>query len=178
MAEQDLVELVDDDGRATGSITVGEAHQAPGRRHRAFSVVVLDRVGGRVLLQRRAEVKLRFAGAWANACCGHVPPGGDPATSARRRLVEELGLVADERFREAGIHVYDAPDAVSGMVECEYDHVLVLEVEATSVVLEPDPAEVSEVRWMPVEVVRRLAGTPQAAPWLAGVLAVAVPAAD
>lgn len=177
MAEQDLVELVDDDGRATGSLSVGEAHRAPGRRHRAFSVVVLDRVGGRVLLQRRAEVKLRFAGAWANACCGHVPPGGDPATSARRRLVEELGLVADGDLREAGVHVYDAPDAASGMVECEYDHVLVLEVDAPTVVLDPAPEEVAEVRWMPVEVARALAGTTQAAPWLAGVLAVAAPEA-
>ncbi len=51
-----LVELVDETGTAIGACSVAEAHTAPGRRHRAFSVLLYDRTG-RVLLQRRATVK-------------------------------------------------------------------------------------------------------------------------
>lgn len=171
MAEQDLVELVDDDGRPTGAATVAEAHTAPGRRHRAFSVVVHDGEGS-VLLQQRAAVKLRFAGAWANAACGHVPPGGDVEAAARRRVAEELGLVSTLPMRELGVHVYDAPDPASGMVECEYDHVMGLQVPA-DIALDPDPAEVATARWLPVVDAVALAATSGAAPWLAGVLAVA-----
>ncbi len=36
--EKHLVELVDDAGRPVGATTVEEAHTAPGRLHRAFSV--------------------------------------------------------------------------------------------------------------------------------------------
>ena len=87
--ESQLVELVDADGAATGPCAVAEAHTAPGRLHRAFSVMLLDDLG-RVLIQQRAAVKTRFALRWANACCGHPAPG-QAARAAAHRLVEEIG---------------------------------------------------------------------------------------
>ncbi len=49
--ESQLVALVDAHGAATGSCTVAEAHTAPGRLHRAFSVMLLDDLG-RALIRR------------------------------------------------------------------------------------------------------------------------------
>ena len=43
--EQLLVELVDRGGRPLGTCPVGEAHTAPGRLHRAFSVLLYDPAG-------------------------------------------------------------------------------------------------------------------------------------
>ncbi len=40
--EQHLVELVSSDGSAIGDATVDEAHRAPGRLHRAFSVLLVS----------------------------------------------------------------------------------------------------------------------------------------
>jgi isopentenyl-diphosphate delta-isomerase len=71
--EAQLAELVDPDGAATGACAAAEAHTAPGRLHRAFSVLLLDDLG-RVMIQQRAAVKTRFALRWANACCGHPAP--------------------------------------------------------------------------------------------------------
>jgi isopentenyl-diphosphate Delta-isomerase len=68
--ETHLVELVTDEGVAAGSATVTAAHAGDGQLHRAFSVLIVDDAG-RLLLQRRAAVKTRFAGRWGNACCGH-----------------------------------------------------------------------------------------------------------
>ena len=40
--EAHLVELVDSAGRPTGSCSVAEAHTAPGKAHRAFSVLLIS----------------------------------------------------------------------------------------------------------------------------------------
>lgn len=169
--EAHLVELVADDGSAVGSATVTAAHAGTGQLHRAFSVLVLDDAG-RFLLQRRATVKTRFAGRWGNACCGHPAPGEDLCASAGRRLSEELGMRV-AHLRPVGVHLYRADDPETGRVEYEYDHVLVGRATADASI-RPDPAEVSEVRWIDVEDLRAGldAGSPEYVPWLAGVLSV------
>ncbi|GGM11357.1 isopentenyl-diphosphate Delta-isomerase [Dactylosporangium sucinum] len=166
--EQHLVELVGTDGTAIGETTVDEAHRAPGRLHRAFSVLLVD-PDGRLLLQQRAAVKTRFALRWANACCGHPGPGEAVTDAAGRRLVEELG-VATVPLREVGVYLYQADDPDSGRVEFEYDHVLVGSFAGTPEAV--DPAEVAAVDWVaPDELVARMARSPEFyAPWLAGVV--------
>jgi isopentenyl-diphosphate Delta-isomerase len=169
-----LVELVDEAGLAIGTCSVAEAHTAPGRRHRAFSVLLYDE-DGRLLLQRRAAAKTRFAARWSNTCCGHPAPGEEPGTAAARRLTAELGLGAEQTtlLAEVGVLHYDAADPGSGRVEREWDHVLVATL--TSGVPAPDAAEVSDYDWVSPDVLREgMAGNPEAyTPWLPGVLAIA-----
>jgi isopentenyl-diphosphate Delta-isomerase len=164
------VELVDDVGRAFGACSVAEAHLAPGRLHRAFSVLLFDSAG-RVLLQQRAAVKTRFPSLWANTCCGHPAPGEPVATAAGLRLTEEMGLTI--ALTEAGIYRYHAADLRTGRVESEWDHVLIgrLDIGAPR----PDPAEVADFAWIHPDALRdALADNPDAyTPWLAGVLDVA-----
>ncbi|HEV2451914.1 MAG TPA: isopentenyl-diphosphate Delta-isomerase [Streptosporangiaceae bacterium] len=169
-----LVELVDETGAAIGACSVAEAHTAPGRRHRAFSVLLYD-PAGRVLLQRRAAVKTRFAGRWSNTCCGHPEPGQDTLAAAAGRLVAELGLTPDQTgpLAEAGVYRYHAADAGSGRVEREWDHVLVATLISGTPA--PDEAEVSDYAWVAPDSLRAgLASDPGAyTPWLSGVLNIA-----
>lgn len=175
--ESHLVELVDAEGAAAGSCTVAEAHTAPGRLHRAFSVLLLDD-RGRVLVQQRAADKTRFALRWANACCGHPAPGQTVFDAAAQRLIEEIGM-RGVSSREAGVYLYQAHDPQTGRVEHEYDHVLVGQV-AVDPRLHVDPAEVADIRWLEPDGLRAdMADHPDRyAPWLHGVLAVATEAAD
>jgi len=163
-----LVELVDPTGARRGSATVDEAHRAPGRLHRAFSVFLRD-ASGRVLLQQRAAVKTRFPLLWANTCCGHPLPGEALAVAARRRLGEEL-RISVSALAPVGIHTYRAEDPATGRVEHEYDHVLIGDLPAGAV-LDPDPAEVADLRWVTVpELLTAVRDDPSTyAPWLAGV---------
>ena len=167
--ESHLVELVDTGGGAVGAATVDEAHRAPGRLHRAFSVVLVD-ADGRLLLQQRAAAKTRFALRWANACCGHPAPGETVTDAAARRLAEELG-VTTEPLREVGVYVYQADDPETGRVEFEYDHVLVGSLSAACS-FAVDPAEVAAVDWVTADgLTARLSQSPDLyAPWLAGVV--------
>lgn len=169
--ELDLVELVTADGEAAGTATVAAAHQPPGQRHRAFSVLLVD-PAGRLLLQQRAAVKTRFPLRWGNTCCGHPAPGQPVVNEAATRLVEELG-VRQVPLTELGVYRYRADDPATGRVEDEYDHVLLGEVD-DDLALTPDPAEVAAVRWVePDELRTDLAERPdEYVPWLAGVFAV------
>jgi isopentenyl-diphosphate delta-isomerase len=164
-----LVELVDQGGAPVGVTTVGHAHEWPGVLHRAFSVLLID-PDGRLLVQRRAAAKNRFALRWANACCGHPAPGENVIEAAARRVGEELGLRPDG-LEPLGVYVYRAADPTTSRVEHEYDHVLVGHVGAASR-LSPDPAEVADLRWMDVAALRDDLRTNPAryAPWLAGVV--------
>ncbi len=169
-----MVELVDEHGAACGAATVAEAHSAPGLRHRAFSVHLFDG-NGRLLLQQRAAVKTRFALRWANATCGHPGPGESVVAAATRRLAEEIGIESVE-LTEVGVYGYRALDEESGLVEDEYDHVLLGILPADHARARPDPMEVAGLRWIrPDDLLSELAETPSAfAPWLAGVTDVAL----
>jgi isopentenyl-diphosphate delta-isomerase len=168
------VELVDDAGIAVGSCSVAEAHTAPGRRHRAFSVVLNDGAG-RVLLQQRAAGKTRFPNRWSNTCCGHQEPGQDTAEAALARLIDELGITPGQLtpLAEAGAFHYHATDPGTGRVEDEWDHVLVATLAAG--VPAPAAAEVSDCRWTDTAVLRAaLRADPDGyTPWLTRVLDIA-----
>ena len=166
--ESHLVELVAVDGTPTGSTTVEEAHQVPGRLHRAFSVFLRD-ASGRVLLQQRAAAKSRFPLRWANTCCGHPEPGEPITVAAARRVEEELGLT-EAALSTVGVYTYYAEDPATGRVEYEYDHVLLGDLPAGGDPA-PDPDEVADLRWMTVSaLLAELQADPRAyAPWLPGV---------
>jgi isopentenyl-diphosphate delta-isomerase len=174
--EDHLVELVDSSGAVTGSTTVSEAHTAPGRLHRAFSVFVRN-PSGQLLLQQRAAVKTRFPLRWANTACGHPAPGEDLATAAARRVAEEVGI-DDVELTPVGVYAYYAEDPETGRVEYEYDHVLVGDLPAGASP-RPDPDEVADLRWVTVgDLLADLGADARAyAPWLAGVTARLAPSA-
>jgi isopentenyl-diphosphate delta-isomerase len=141
--EDHAVELVDEKGTAIGAMSVRDAHSGAGKLHRAFSVMLADG-SGRVLLQRRSLTKHRFAGRWSNTCCGHPAPGQSLVEAAQIRLAEEVGVL-DVPLEGVGTFVYSAADRVSGLVEREFDHVLVGRYEDTPMDLNAD--EVCAVRW-------------------------------
>jgi isopentenyl-diphosphate delta-isomerase len=169
--EDNLVELVGADGEALGAATVDAAHREPGLLHRAFSVFLRDDAG-RLLLQRRAVTKTRFAGRWANACCGHPAPGMTVTDAAALRVREELGLDVPT-LTPQGVYVYRAADVATGRVEHEYDHVLLAPMPVGGR-LRPDPDEVDDVRWVTRTALETaLVESPvDYAPWVAGALAV------
>lgn len=169
MPDRNLVVLVDAGGRPLETAEKVGAHAPPGRLHLAFSVF-LFRTDGSLLLQQRAEAKYHFAGVWANTCCSHPEPGEDVVTSAQRRVREELGLSCE--LTEAGVFTYRAADAGSGLVEHEYDHVLVGETDGAG--LAPDPEEVSAVRFADPNELRAAGPGDGFAPWFAPALEIAL----
>lgn len=168
MSGGDFVELVDEHGRAVGTMEKLRAHEPPGVLHRAISVMVVDEAG-RMLLQKRASSKYHFAGLWANTCCSHPRPGEAVADAGRRRLLEEMGIEA--RPASVGSFVYRAVDPVGGLVEHELDHVLVAEWSGEP---RPNKAEAEGWRWVDADdLAAELVESPvKFCPWLVHVLRV------
>ncbi|WP_200262402.1 isopentenyl-diphosphate Delta-isomerase [Streptomyces sp. HSG2] len=170
-ADAILLELVDEDGTTIGTAEKLDAHRAPGRLHRAFSVFLFDEQG-RLLLQQRALGKYHSPGVWSNTCCGHPYPGEAPFAAAARRTHEELG-VSPSLMAEAGTVRYNHPDPASGLVEQEYNHLFVGLVQATP---RPDSEEVASTAFVTAEeLTARHAADPFSA-WFATVLDAARPA--
>ena len=109
--------------------------------HRAFSIFVMNSAG-QLLLQRRAFAKYHSRGLWSNTCCGHPRPGESINQASRRRLREELGF--DVNLESVFQFRYQA-HLEDGLIENEYDHVL---VGLFNGVPEPNPAEVADYRWV------------------------------
>jgi isopentenyl-diphosphate Delta-isomerase len=96
-AGMEMIVLVDDDGRAIGTLPKPLVHHGETPLHRAFSAYLFDD-SGRLLITRRAVDKATFPGMWTNTVCGHPGPGEDDAAAIARRARFELGIgVADVR---------------------------------------------------------------------------------
>lgn len=145
LTDRDGHDLLRDDG---GVRTMGkmEAHRR-GLVHRAVSVFVFNSRGD-LLLQRRAPDKYHSPGRWTNTCCTHCRQGEIPADTAARRLREEMGLRCC--LREVFSFPYHA-DVGNGMIENEFDHVFVGRCDDSPA---PDPAEISDWRWMAPDAIR------------------------
>jgi isopentenyl-diphosphate Delta-isomerase len=139
----ELVVLVDDRGRPTGTMPKSEVHDADTPLHLAFSVYVFH-VDGRFLVTRRAVSKRTWPGVWTNSCCGHPGPGEKPELAVRRRLHDELGMVPLTLELALGDFSYRAVSP-EGLVENELCPVFVATVDTDP---EPDPAEVAQWQWV------------------------------
>ena len=166
LAEEHVV-LLSESGEVLGTAPKADVHTADTPLHLAFSCYVVDD-SGRLLLTRRALSKLTWPGVWTNACCGHPALGEDLPGAVLRRLAHELGLVGpidlspllpDFRYRA----VMD-----NGIVENEICPVFLARVRA-DVVVDPDPTEVADHRWVTPDEFRDLidAGDVPVSPWAA-----------
>ncbi|MFO7689896.1 MAG: isopentenyl-diphosphate Delta-isomerase [Cryobacterium sp.] len=161
--EQELVILVDDGGRPTGTAPKSTVHDTETALHLAFSCHVFNERGA-VLVTRRALSKRAWPGVWTNSFCGHPLPGEDRTAAVARRAAHELGLPL------SGITVvlpdfrYRATDS-SGIVENEICPVYVAQVTTEPV---PNPDEVCEYFWAePADLARAVTDAPWAfSPWL------------
>ena len=154
--------LLDESGRAVGTMAKSDVHHRDTPLHLAFSCYVFD-AEGRVLVTRRALDKPTFPGVWTNSCCGHPAPGEEIRDAVRRRVGEELGLVlADLRLLLPRFRYRAVMD--DGVTENEMCPVF---VARTTDLVRADPDEVDDVGWEPWAAFRAgvLDGTRPVSSW-------------
>jgi isopentenyl-diphosphate delta-isomerase len=157
------VVLVDGDDNALGVEAALACHLLPGRKHRAFAAIVLER-DGRVVIARRAASKMLWHGTWDATVASHPRPGEGYAEAGERRVREELGV--DCALSVLGRFDYRVAFGDVG-AENEVCAALVGRLPDGARVA-PDPAEVDRVRSIePGELVRALVERPADwCPWL------------
>jgi isopentenyl-diphosphate Delta-isomerase len=143
---EQFVILVNEQDEEVGVMEKMEVHEK-GLLHRAFSVFVFN-TKGEMLLQRRALTKYHSGGLWTNTCCSHPMPNEEVEVAAHRRLQEELGF--DCQLNKEFTFVYQATFD-NGLIEYEYDHVLIGTTEEQCVL---NKEEVEDVCYKSINAIK------------------------
>lgn len=138
--------LVNEADEPIGTMEKMEAHQK-GLLHRAFSVFIFNDKG-EMLLQQRALDKYHSGGLWTNACCSHPRPEEDTLKAAERRLLEEMGIQTELKFKNSFTY---KSNFENGLTEHEYDHIFVGLYNKEP---EINHAEVNSYCWKSVESIK------------------------
>ena len=91
----EFFDVFDSDGNYIGRRLRSECHGNPALIHRSVHVVVFDKSGQKILLQKRSLSKDIQPGKWDTAVGGHVDAGETVEAAAHRELQEELGITGD-----------------------------------------------------------------------------------
>lgn len=145
MKEENVI-LVDENDNQIGTMPKMEAHEKA-LLHRAFSVFIMNDKG-ETMLQQRAADKYHSPLLWTNTCCSHQRVGESNIEAGKRRLLEEMGFVAE--LDELISFIYKAPFD-NGLTEHEFDHVMIGHYNGAPNI---NPAEVADWQWMKPEAVR------------------------
>lgn len=89
--KDELLPLVDEDGKVTGCATRGECHGGGKPLHPVVHVHVFNN-RGELFLQKRPEWKDIQPGRWDTAVGGHVDYGESVEQAMMREMREELGI--------------------------------------------------------------------------------------
>ena len=150
------LDVVDDQGNPTGeTVERTKAHQK-GIRHRTAHVWLMREHQGKVeiLLQKRSAGKDSHPGCYDISSAGHIPAGVDWLSSARRELLEELGLKAEEKeFVYCGQRKIYWKDNFYGklFVDNQISNVYCIWRDVEPEQLKLQPEEVEEVCWMSLD---------------------------
>lgn len=156
----EILEVVDEHDNVVGTARRGDIH-AQGLLHRAAHVLIFD-PAGRLYLQKRSQNKDTHPGKWTTSASGHVDPGEDYLTAARRELDEELGLDLD--IEQVGM-IPAGPDT-----EGEFTAVYRMTTDKQP---RPNPEEISRGEFFDMDQARALArDKTRAAPCLEPVLSL------
>ena len=87
----EFVILVDGNDKPIGLEEKVKCHLPDGKLHRAFTALLFD-TDGKLVLTRRSSSKMLWPGDWDGTFASHPREGETYASSAERRMPEEMGL--------------------------------------------------------------------------------------
>ena len=91
---EEFLEIVDRQGKIISIAPRSVIHGNPHMLHRVVHVLVFNSKG-ELLLQKRASHKDVAPGKWDTSVGGHIMPGEDILSAAKREIIEELGITVE-----------------------------------------------------------------------------------
>ena len=147
-ALQDVI-AVDEDDNEEGLVNRLDAHTGEGIRHRAFTTLLFDQ-GGHILLAQRSPSKRLWDTYWDGTVASHPVDGETQVEAATKRLEEELG-VAPDQYEDLQVTDRFEYKRYYNNAGVEHEVCAVLQATLQDTRLEPDPAEVAGIMWVPYE---------------------------
>lgn len=154
------ISLVDDNDILTGFAEKMYVHKRA-LLHRAFSVFVVNKYDGKILLQKRSKGKYHSGGLWSNTCCSHQYKSESLLEAVQRRLNQELGInlsysntnddqsdsaYVNHTISEIGVFRYFKQ--FTDLAENEIDHVSLVVINEEHLDIHINHDEVDEIKWV------------------------------
>src|SRR3990170_6634830 len=89
--QSELFDIVDENDHVIGQATRGEVHKNKNLIHRSIGIIVFNKKS-EIFLQQRSSTKDTDPLKWTISASGHVLSGDSYEDTAKRELVEELGV--------------------------------------------------------------------------------------
>lgn len=144
--KEQLLILVDKNGKKIGKETRGVCHAGEGKTHLAFMAFIF--ANDKIVLAKRSRKKSLWAGFRDASVVSHVLADETIEQAAKRRGKEEMGVDVD--FKDLGSFYYFAKHGESA--ENEYCHVM---VGQTTKQITPNSVEIEEVKNISIEELRQ-----------------------
>ena len=116
-----------------------KAHEL-GLLHRAVSIFIFNSKG-EWLIQKRGVGKYHSGGLWSNTCCSHPYPNEKIETTAKRRLMEEMGICCE--LKKTFSFTYKV-ELDNNLIEHEVDYIF---MGITNQLPNINPEEVSDWKY-------------------------------
>lgn len=92
----ELIDVLDENGVATGEVLSREEIHKKGIWHRAIVVAIVNEKN-EILVQQRSEKKEKNPGMWDISVAGHISSGQDVLSAAAREINEEVSVLLGYR---------------------------------------------------------------------------------
>lgn len=149
----ELIDILTPEGKPTGKTALkSEAHKN-GWFHATVHIWLFT-TDKKILLQKRALTKKVFPGLWDISVAGHIGAGETILTSAKREILEEIGLELQEKeLIKIGTRVHKVTHA-NGIQDNEHHHVFIAELKVPISTLKIQEEEVAAIKLFDLEVLK------------------------
>ena len=141
----ELIDILTPDGKSTGKTALkSEAHKN-GWFHATVHVWLFTS-DKKIVLQKRAMTKKVFPGLWDISVAGHIAAGETILTSAKREVLEEIGLqLEDKDLFKIGTRVHQVSHG-NGIQDNEHHHVFIAQLKVPLSKLTIQKEEVDDIK--------------------------------
>lgn len=150
----ELIAILNTKGSYTGSTCLkSEAHKK-GLWHPCVHIWLYTKTGD-ALIQKRSDETEAFPNLWDVSVAGHIGAGENPLAAAQREVSEELGLTLQlNKLCFIGNYSTNIKHHVD-FIDKEFNYVYIAELVADVNELVIQPKEVSEVKLITIENLKR-----------------------
>ena len=149
----ELIDILTPEGNPTGKTALkSEAHKN-GWFHATVHIWLFTS-NEKILLQKRALTKKVFPGLWDISVAGHIGAGESILSSAKREVLEEIGLKLEEKeLIKIGTRVHQVSHE-NGIQDNEHHHVFIAELNTFVDTLNIQKEEVADIKLFDLSVLK------------------------
>ena len=150
----ELIDILTPEGKQTGKTALkSEAHKN-GWFHATVHIWLFTS-DKKILLQKRALTKKVFPGLWDISVAGHVGAGEKILASAKREVLEEIGLELEEKdLIKIGTRIHQISHK-NGIRDNEHHHVFIAELKVPLSTLTIQKEEVEDIKLFDLSTLKK-----------------------